>query len=157
MAIPTTFDIEYTCGHTETTDLSATPAGKRKGRAFGLGKNLVCSKCFKKKGKEELAKQNQQTLIEAGEQAEALDLPELDGTEKQVDWATRARYEALASIQDDAAEATAAKTIDAAKQLVRAGWWIDNTTDKELDAEDLVELITTAAEDTDWVECENDL
>ncbi|MGQ7786615.1 hypothetical protein [Nesterenkonia sp. K-15-9-6] len=156
MAIPTTYDITFQCGHTEAKDLSDTPAGKRKGRAFGLGKNFVCGRCFRKRGKEDLQKQNQQTLLDA----EAFDaehsLPALEGTEKQVDWATRARYEAVASIlDDDPAGDDGTAILAAARTLTRAGWWIDNTTDSDLDTDDLIELITTAQDDTEYLETEN--
>src|SRR5699024_12706669 len=65
VAIPKTFAIDFSCGHTETKDLSDTPAGKRRGKVFWLGKNYVCSKCFKAKGKAELEKQNKQQLVDA--------------------------------------------------------------------------------------------
>ena len=60
MAIPTTFSIQFKCGHSETKDLSSTPAGKRKARAFGLGKNFVCSRCFKASRRDELDKHDQE-------------------------------------------------------------------------------------------------
>lgn len=152
MAIPTTFRIKFTCGHTETKDLSDTPAGKRKARAFGLGKNFVCKKCFAAQGQDDLEKKNTQVLVAAQGFEEEHGLPVLEGTEKQVSWATRTRYEALTEILDadpDKLSQPAEQVIEVSKSLTRAGWWLDNTTDKELTVEDLVELITTGIDEAD--------
>ena len=46
----------------------------------------------------------------------------------------------------------------AAQTLTRAGWWLDNATDKDLTVEDICELILTAeepAEDVERIETEN--
>src|SRR5699024_4349937 len=50
VAIPKKLPIEFSSGHTETKAMSDKPAGKRKAHAYGLGKNFVCSRCFKKQG-----------------------------------------------------------------------------------------------------------
>lgn len=162
MAIPEEFDIKFSCGHKETKDLSKYPAGKRKARAFGLGKNFVCSRCFKKQGHDALEKQNQQQLIDAEAFEAEYQLPAIQGTEKQVSWATRVRYEVLAEIVDSDESAsdqrTAVHVIDVAKAIPKAGWWLDNCTDKNLVVDDLIELITTAVEDDadrDEVQLEN--
>lgn len=153
MAIPTQFKIEFSCGHTETKDLSKSAPGKRKARAFGLGKNFVCSKCFKKQGHESLEKQNQQQLIDAEAFETEYQLPAIRGTEKQINWATRVRYEVLAEILDsDESESDqhlAAHVIDVARAIPKAGWWLDNCTDKNLTVDDLIELITTAVDEDD--------
>lgn len=152
MAIPTKFQIKFTCGHTQTKDLSDTPAGKRKGRAFGLGKNFVCSNCFSKQGKEDLDRKNQEVLVAAQGFDEQHGLPELNGTEKQIAWATRNRYEVLTEIldsEDQLPEQSAEQVIEVSKSLTRAGWWLDNTTDTDLTVSDLIELITTGIDDDD--------
>lgn len=159
MAIPTTFSIQFKCGHSETKDLSSTPAGKRKARAFGLGKNFVCSRCFKASRRDELDKHDQDLLIQAQGFEEEHGLPELTGSEGQVRWATRLRYQVLTDLID-AAEThqpafDAEQVIDVAKLLVRAGWWIDNTRDKDLTVDDLLTLITTAIDEDDLVATEN--
>ncbi|NWN87260.1 MAG: hypothetical protein HLX51_01740 [Micrococcaceae bacterium] len=162
MAIPTKYDIEFSCGHKETKDLSKTAPGKRKARSFGLGKNFVCSRCFKKQGHDALEKQNQQQLVDAGAFESEYQLPAIQGTQKQINWATRVRYEVLAEIVDsdesESDQRTAVHVIDVAKAIPKAGWWLDNCTDKSLTVDDLIELITTAVEDDagrDEVQLEN--
>ena len=162
MAIPTKLPIKFSCGHTETKDLSSTPAGKRKSRAFGLGKNFVCSRCFRKQGQESLEQLNREILANAMAFEEDHSLPELQGSEKQVAWATKIRYEVLSDIvdSDDSAtqQAQATQVLDTAHHLSQAGWWIDNCRDtSELDTDDLIELITTAVDEseTDHIQTEN--
>ena len=146
MAIKTALPIDFSCGHTETVDLAHVPAGRRKNHAFGLGKNRVCTKCFKAQGSADLDKLNRQTLLDAAEFEQEHDLPELTGSEKQINWATRTRYLVLAGILDQHDEATASEVLEAATTLTRSGWWIENCTDKDLDTDDHIELITTADE-----------
>lgn len=166
MAIPTKLPIEFSCGHTETKDLADTPAGKRKSRAFGLGKNFVCTKCFKKQGKAHLEQLNQDALADAMSFETDHDLPELQGSEKQVNWATRIRFDVLNHILEtrqsgdvnDEAHAQPDAVIETAKTLPHAGWWIDNFQDtSDLDVDDLIELITTAVDETaeDRLDTEN--
>src|SRR5699024_6473265 len=64
-------------GHTKTKDLSHKPAGKRKAHAFGLNKNFVCSRCFKKQGQAILQRQEQDVLADAMGLEEDQELPEL--------------------------------------------------------------------------------
>jgi len=153
MAVPEKFQITFTCGHIETKDLSTTPAGKRKARAFGMGKNFVCATCFKAKGKAELEKQNRQQLVDAQSFEEEHAIPEIDGSEKQISWATRVRYEVLTEIMDsedtDSHQRTANNVLEIAKNIPKAGWWLDNCTDKSLTVADLIELITTAVDDVE--------
>lgn len=153
MAIPTKLPIEFSCGHTETKDLSHKPAGKRKAHAFGLGKNFVCSRCFKKQGRANLERQDQELLADAMGFEEDHGLPELQGSDKQIKWATRIRYAVLTDILDSESpiqQYEAANTLETAKRLTHAGWWIDNLRETaDLDMDDLIELITTGADDTD--------
>lgn len=163
MAIKTQLSVEFTCGHTDTVDLAHVPAGRRKAHAFGLGKNRVCTKCFRAQGKAELGQKNRQTLRDAAAFAEEHNLNELTGSEKQIDWASRVRYEVLSEILDsdenqdqkDQAE----QVLATARTLTRSGWWLDNCTDDDLSVDDLIELILTAQEtaegDQDRIETEN--
>lgn len=162
MAIKNALPVEFTCGHTETVDLAHIAAGRRKAHAFGLGKNYLCRKCFRAKGKEELEQKNRQTMIDAESFAQEHDLEELTGSDKQVAWATRVRYEVLSEIldsdEDEAQKAQAQDVLSTAKALTRSGWWLDNCTDEELTVDDLTELILTATEDSteaDHVQTEN--
>lgn len=146
MAIKTALPIAFSCGHTETVDLAHVPAGRRKNHAFGLGKNRVCTKCFKTQGAADLDKLNRQTLLDATEFEQEHELPELTGTEKHLNWATRIRYQVLAAVLEEQDEETASEAFAAARALTRSGWWIDNCADKDLDTDDHLELITTADE-----------
>lgn len=154
MAIPTKLSITFSCGHRETKDLSDTPAGKRKSRAYGLGKNFVCSKCFKKQGQQNLDHLNKETLADAMGFETEHDLPELEGSEKQVTWATKIRYEVLSEIKESdespSQQGQAHNVLVLATDLTKAGWWIDNLRDtSDLHVDDLIELITTAVDDPD--------
>jgi hypothetical protein len=159
MAIPTTLSIQFKCGHAETKDLSSTPAGKRKARAFGLGKNFVCSRCFKASRRDEFDKYNRDLLIQAQGFEEDHGLPGLTGSEGQVRWATRLRYQRLTDLIEAAdthqPAFDAEQVIEVVKSLVRAGWWIDNTRDEDLTVDDLLTLITTAVDEDDLVATEN--
>lgn len=162
MAIPTKLPITFSCGHTETKDLSSTPAGKRKSRAYGLGKYFVCAKCFKKQGQQNLDELNKATLADAMGFETEHNLPELEGSEKQVTWATKLRYEVLSEIQDSdetpSQQAQATNVLSIAPDLTKAGWWIDNFRDtSDLQVDDLIELITTAVDepDEDRIDTEN--
>ncbi|MCD0174039.1 hypothetical protein [Micrococcus luteus] len=162
MAIKTKLPIEFSCGHTETVDLARVPAGRRKAHAFGLGKNRVCTRCFRKKSGEDLELQNRQALLDADQFAQEHDLPDLTGSDKQVNWATRVRYQVLSDVLDSdetpEQQAQASRVVAAARELTRAGWWLDNTTDKDLTVGDFCELILTADEssnDVERIETEN--
>jgi hypothetical protein len=166
MAIATTVSIKYKCGHTQATDLSKVPAGRRKAHAYGLGLNRICGRCFIKEnaaGRETwLAERNAQALAEAESFEADHQLPPVEGSEKQIPWATRVRYEllstALQALTVDADETLSAEDFEErilvpARAITRARWWIDNG---DADAEDVEELVNTALEDADdHVETEN--
>lgn len=144
MAIPSKYKIKFSCAHTEVKDLSSTPAGKRSSKAHWMGENFICSKCFKDKGQAELNKMNTQTLVEAEVFEQDQDLPELVGSEKQILWATRVRYELLSSGLEDNAEDEQMidELLGAARTITRAGWWIDY---KDADPDEVHEVVTTGA------------
>lgn len=166
MAIATTVSIKYKCGHTQATDLSRVPAGRRKAHAYGMGLNRICGRCFTKEnaaGREAwLAERNAQALAEAESFEADHQLPPVEGSEKQVPWATRVRYELLSkglqALTVDADEPLSAedfeqRILSPARQITRARWWIDNG---DAASEDVEELVSTAIEDTDdHVETEN--
>src|SRR5699024_9869026 len=161
-AIPTKLPITFSCGQTETKDLSSTPAGKRKSRAYGLGKHFVCAKCFKKQGQQNLDEFNKETLADAMGFEKEYDLPELEGSEKQVPCATKSRYEVPSEITDSdetpSQHAQANNLFAIAPDLTTAGWWIDNFRDtSDLQVDGLIELITTAVDepDEDRIDTEN--
>lgn len=163
MPIPTKFSIEHTCGHTVTRDLSDVEAGKRKSRADWYGKNQTCTDCFKAERKTEERKDTNQRAMDAAAFAKEHGLPELDGTEKQVLWASVLRCETLEVVLDEHQDAEA--VLEAAKETKHAGWWLDNLNwndQKEhgYGADEFAELILTgpaaqAERDKTHVENEN--
>lgn len=136
MAIATSLSIEYKCGHTQSTDLSKVPAGRRKAHAYGLGKNRVCGRCFaagNDEGREAfLAERNAQTLAEAESFENDHDLPPLQGSEKQMSWATRTRYERLSTALEEftgdggmSDEDFESRFLVPARRVLKPSWWID--------------------------------
>lgn len=159
MAVAAKYKIKFTCGHFEIKDLSATPAGKRVNKASWMGQNFTCNKCFKAKGSEELAKNNAQTLAEAEAFEQEHDLPELTGSDKQIPWATRVRYQLLADGMDELQgdDEQIEELLHAARTITRSGWWIDY---KDADPDEVHEVVTTGAvkvaqQATETVETEN--
>lgn len=163
MAIATSLSIKYKCGHTQSTDLSKVPAGRRKSHAYGLGKNRVCGRCFaaeNAEGREAfLAERNAQTLAAAESFEADHDLPPLIGSEKQLSWATRTRYELISTALDEltgdgslSAEDFESRILEPARRVLKPSWWIDN---KDAEAGDLEELVSTAVDEDELVETEN--
>ena len=157
MAIPTHYDITFSCGHTEERDLSDCPAGRRNGFASWLRKQ-VCSDCFKKESAEEFKKEK---LEEAYANQDRLELPPLEGTEKQVPWATSVRDQHLMGAFEEyvrGEDATLSEEefeneyLVPARAIVHSRWWIDN---KDIETEDLKECLDTALEDEEVITSEN--
>lgn len=144
MAIATKYKINFSCGHAETKDLGTTPAGKRASKARWMGEKYTCSKCFKAADQKDLDKLNAQTLVEAEVFEQEHELPELQGSEKQVPWATRVRYQLLSDGLDEVGHDSpeAQELIVAAQTITRCGWWIDY---KDADPGEVFEVVTTGA------------
>lgn len=165
MAVKTKFSITHTCGHARTRDLSSIPAGKRKSRAKWYGENQTCPDCFKAEKQQQQATDSNQRALDAQEHAEHHSLPELEGTEKQVYWASVVRHEAVSEAVEHADPAQQQEILDAARQITWAGWWMDNLSwsereEQNMDAHDFAELILTgpaaqAERDQTHVESEN--
>lgn len=148
MSIPTTFEIDYKCGHSGTRDLSDVPAGQRAGKVEWL-ESTLCFDCFKAKGKRTLSKEVQAeraALMEAAtEDAERSHFPVLGGSEKQTPWGTRVRYELMRDAYselveggDMSEEEFEEKFIAPARRIGPAKWWIDN---REATIETLPDLL----------------
>ncbi|MHA7170101.1 hypothetical protein ACX801_18300 [Arthrobacter bambusae] len=165
MAIATSLNIKYKCGHTQATNLSTVPAGRRKAHAYGLGKNHVCGKCFSKENEAGraafLAERNAQTLAEAESFENDHGIPPLTGSEKQLSWGTRSRYELLSKALEDltnsddapmSGEDFESRILEPSRGILRAGWWIDN---QDAETEDLEELVSTAVTEDEHAETEN--
>jgi len=166
MPVPTKVRIPYKCGHTAAADLSKIPAGKRKSRAKWYSENFDCPDCFKQQRQKSSEQAANQRALDAEAFAEAHELPELDGSEAQVKWASIIRHETVAAVVDDEAD-DAGAVLDAARQIRWAGWWMDNLNwserkDHDMDSADYAELILTgpaaqAERDETHIETENDL
>jgi hypothetical protein len=133
------YDITYTCGHTDRINI----IGPHRLRAAHIDslESGACFECYK-------AEKHQA----ACEQAEALDLPQLVGSEKQVAWAETLRVTMLGKI-DAEMERLEAKAdpnrqrtpadLDAERQVLHAisvisgetsaKWWIDHRYDSPVD------------------------
>lgn len=159
MAVATKYDVTYSCGHSESRDLSKTPAGKR----VGFAQWLHTQPCFKCSDKDNKEARRQQRIQDADRFAQRLDLPELNGTERQLMWAPIFRHRLIdaahTALVTEAPEGEALteeefedRVLVYARRLTRAGWWMSNS---QAEAEDLEELVTTAQDDGDAVVEEN--
>lgn len=136
MAVPTLFDVQHKCGHAQERDLSDKPAGERAGYAAWLAKQ-PCTECWKKtrdrKVSKEVKAERAAELEAALEDQERSQLPILNGSTKQVDWAVKVRYELLrdayvslveeGSLDEDRFET---EVLTQARMVTAARWWIDN-------------------------------
>ena len=112
------YDIDYQCGHGEVKQLYGPESGRV--RTIAKLEKQLCPDCYKAK-QTELAQQY----------AKAQDLPELQGTDKQVQWAQTIRAEKLKAVGTPGVTA-AEEVLDQLKARTSAKWWIDNR-DEHLD------------------------
>lgn len=156
MAVKTEWEIDFECGHSESRDLSHKPAGDRAGFAKWL-EGKQCTECFEKDAPKRKKQYAKKFAAEEREQAEAdakkLGLPALEGSDKQVNWATTIRNSLIlnahtALVEDNDSELTedefTARILEPAQRILRAGWWIDN---REQEPQDLEELVNDVAEE----------
>lgn len=87
------------------------------------------------------------------------DLPPLTGSEKQLSWATRTRYEILSTALEEltgdgemSAEDFESRILVPARKVLKPSWWIDN---KDAEPCDIEELVSTAVDEDELVETEN--
>lgn len=164
MAVPARLPVTYTCGHTETKDLSNRPAGERARLAKWYGAKFVCSECFVPGAVDETraelearrATEHQELVAEAARDGLPVDLV---GTAKQVGWAIRVRqelirgaYEALVQTDLLTEEDFKGQVLIAARPLDRARWWIDN---RDMSPADLPELLADPGTLDDGATTEN--
>lgn len=143
------YPIRHNCGHTHTYHLYG-PGQKRKQKERWLAEQ-PCRDCLRRIDQER-----------AAAHAEKHNLPPLDGSEKQVDWAMRIRHDTFVALDRvivgmDRAEAVPipepyaffeGETITLGDVLAtlaaetRAKWWIDNA--KQVDDLGKVPLYTSA-------------
>lgn len=152
MAVKTHYDVTFTCGHTETRDLSDRPAGKRASFAKWLARKGECVDCWKKAHKDD---RRIEQLDVAAANAKKLELPDLEGSEAQLAWAPIFRNDLIIGAHSDLTEGDDpamtedefdARILTPARKITRAGWWMDNS---EALSEDLEELVSTALDEGD--------
>lgn len=83
------YDVTYLCGHKGTIEL----IGPEKMRAWKLEREAKnhCPSCWKERERKEREEENQR----AAQKGKEMELPELDGTKKQVTWANTIRIHFL--------------------------------------------------------------
>lgn len=90
MTAGTEYDITHSCGHSEVSDLSDVPAGRRAGRVAWL-EDRPCFNCFRKKSSRKVSQERRDEFAalhqEALEDQERSELPPLRGSDKQIPWA----------------------------------------------------------------------
>ena len=152
MAIPTTYEVEFSCGHTGTVDLSKRKPGDRAGLVRFFERKGQCPDCWREAHRGEWAqKMREQDREDAAHFDQLNGLPELTGSPKAVGWADTLRAEAIKSLHEQFVpdrypddEAFDTDVLAPAKEILRAGWWIDN---REYEGEDLLEIILAEVAD----------
>ena len=108
--------------------------------------------CWKKEHKDD---RRVQQLEVAADNAKKLELPELEGSDKQLAWAPIFRNDLIIDAHSDLTEGEDApmteeefdaRILTPARSITRAGWWMDNS---DADSEDLEELVSTALDEGD--------
>jgi len=119
----------YSCGHEGRTNIIG-PMKHRQWKADAHFRGL-CPECFEKKRTEEREK----ARIEALEKAKKMELPELEGSEKQIAWAVTLRQEMIDKIDrlesEDLFRIGSNKKekqdiLDYVMSQKKASWFIDN-------------------------------
>lgn len=121
------YDVKHCCGHTECVQLYG-PTKNREWRIHQMEQEL-CSECWAA----ELARRN----AENAKKAREMELPPLQGTEKQVAWAETLRMEFIAEYERDYANrpmrvdaglenCSYDEYAEAMLKEPRASWWIDH-------------------------------
>jgi phage tail protein X len=122
------YSIRRACGHTETVNICGTNVHGERERQAEYEAEKLCYECYR-------AQQQQQA------EAAAVSYPTLQGSPKQIAWATRIRHEILdadkglahwRNLYEQASDAEAPDkpqvlaAIDALAAQTDAGWWIDH-------------------------------
>ena len=117
----------YSCGHDGRTNI----VGPVKNRQWIADRHFsgLCPDCYKNKIEEDRRKASE----EATEKAKEMELPELDGTEKQVRWAMVIRQKFIEQVEKYDCEGNEKKQEILDKTIeyyltdkTKASWWIDN-------------------------------
>lgn len=167
MAVASSFEITYGCGHDGTLDLATMPADRRDGRLVYMKTKGMCDDCFTatcdKRRELDRAKwvsaQHRERAALAEEWATEGRFVPLTGSVKQIAFAQRVRYDLMRELYTWAVEEghdprgyelgeDIARAVDASR------WWLDQ---RELISEpgDLLELLDAAATTHEGQLCEN--
>lgn len=127
------YDIERTCGCTETIRLYGP--GKERDRRRAYEATRECTSCYE----DRVAKERAESSAKAAEQAKASGLPSLTGSPKQIAWAETIRAEKMAEMRQlldlinehpvpvEARILAAIHSLHEELQAQSASrWWIDN-------------------------------
>lgn len=123
------YEIEHACGHTAERQIYGTNVrGEREEQARRMA-NQPCAACYRATQDNKAAAQKNKIIAKAAALTEGLQVADLEGSEKQIPWASSIRAQAIFDIDDqydgpeDAQTRTAA--IRVAVRIKSASWWID--------------------------------
>lgn len=158
------------CGHLAELDLSELSVDRRQARVSWIQKSGKCKTCFavlREKQFEEskadwLADKRAAEIATTERFEQENEMPPLDGSPKQVEFARRVRCQLLSTayevlvLNGDMSEADFGAAIEQrSREIGRAGWWLDQ---RSSEPEDLATLLESGVTDQEnLVECENSL
>lgn len=155
MAVPTTFEIVHSCGHTVTHDLASRSADQRAGYARWLAARQ-CTDCWRAahqadavSTKEWLAQKRAEEEAAAAHWAARFDMPPLEGPETILSWGSRSRHQLVTRAYTELVtegtsdEADWAELEEQIRLVTRAGWWVDQ---RDAEGTDLPELLDAASD-----------
>jgi hypothetical protein len=124
------YTITYACGHTGDEQLYG-PTKDRESYVVWAEDNKICPDCWQKKKEEERAARvaEQKATAEALREELQIDLPELEGTPKQIAWARDLLTQLIANEKIAWAIAHRLKS----EKALRAKYWIDRRKWEEID------------------------
>ncbi|MFD5600808.1 hypothetical protein ACFWHR_12230 [Leucobacter sp. NPDC058333] len=137
MSSQTVFEISHSCGHEQERDLSETAASLRPKKAEWW-ETQICTDCLratprKRTISKELRAEWNAKRESAYEDQERMNLPPLQGSEKQIPWGTEERftllrdaYEELVQSEQLSEDEFDAEVIEPARRIDKARWWIDH-------------------------------
>lgn len=150
------FMITHVCGHAQARDLSTDPATKRAAKAKWWA-TQTCTACLKAQPRRrmpvsrEVQAERDRRKQEALADQEASNLPPLHGSEKQLDWALRVRFELIQTAYEDLVQSEAltedefdAQVLVPARRVSTARWWLDV---KDNSTEDLIRDLADVGEE----------
>ena len=159
MSIPTTWTINYACGHTGDLDMSNKRVDQRAGYAKWL-QQRDCFDCYKNrqgtKESAERAKERAAALERVAISEQRSGLEGLTGTEKQQSWARVIRGDILAGLYDLYVASGQhdegwfeSEILAPAQRIATSRWWINN---RDMGLPEFPELLAAGADSEDATE-----